>query len=90
MNTAIRVLVADDQRVVREGLATLLGLLTGVEVVGAAADGNQALALAIRLRPDVVLMDLRMRDPAAARCRADGPPDASLRRRRGHPPPPRP
>ena len=60
MNTAIRVLVADDQRVVREGLATLLGLLTGVEVVGAAADGNQALALAIRLRPDVVLMDLRM------------------------------
>jgi len=60
MNTAIRVLVADDQRVVREGLATLLGLLTGVEVVGAAADGNQALALAIQLRPDVVLMDLRM------------------------------
>ncbi len=60
MSTAIRVLVADDQRVVREGLATLLGLLTGVEVVGAAADGNQALALAIQLRPDVVLMDLRM------------------------------
>jgi DNA-binding NarL/FixJ family response regulator len=56
----IRVLVADDQRVVREGLATLLGLLAGVEVVGAAADGNQALALAAELRPDVVLMDLRM------------------------------
>jgi DNA-binding NarL/FixJ family response regulator len=56
----IRVLVADDQRVVREGLATLLGLLTGVEVVGTAADGDQALALAIQLRPDVVLMDLRM------------------------------
>jgi DNA-binding NarL/FixJ family response regulator len=52
--------VADDQRVVREGLATLLGLLTGVEVVGTAADGDQALALAIQLRPDVVLMDLRM------------------------------
>jgi DNA-binding NarL/FixJ family response regulator len=60
MNTAIRVLVADDQRVVREGLATLLGLLAGVEVVGTAADGDEALALAIRLRPDVVLMDLRM------------------------------
>jgi DNA-binding NarL/FixJ family response regulator len=60
MNTAIRVLVADDQRVVREGLSTLLGLLAGVEVVGAAADGDEALALAIRLRPDVVLMDLRM------------------------------
>ncbi len=48
MNTAIRVLVADDQRVVREGLGTLLGLLAGVEVVGAAADGAEALALAIR------------------------------------------
>jgi DNA-binding NarL/FixJ family response regulator len=60
MNTAIRVLVADDQRVVREGLATLLGLLAGVEVVGTAADGDEALALAIQLRPDVVLMDLRM------------------------------
>jgi DNA-binding NarL/FixJ family response regulator len=60
MNRAIRVLVADDQRVVREGLGTLLGLLAGVEVVGTAADGDQALALAIRLRPDVVLMDLRM------------------------------
>jgi DNA-binding NarL/FixJ family response regulator len=60
MNGPIRVLVADDQRVVREGLATLLGLLAGVEVVGTAADGNEALALAIQLRPDVVLMDLRM------------------------------
>ena len=60
MNPAIRVLVADDQRVVREGLGTLLGLLAGVEVVGTAADGDEALALAIRLRPDVVLMDLRM------------------------------
>jgi len=56
----IRVLLADDQRVVREGLGTLLGLLTGIEVVGTAADGNEALALAIQLRPDVVLMDLRM------------------------------
>jgi DNA-binding NarL/FixJ family response regulator len=56
----IRVLVADDQRVVREGLGTLLGLITGIEVVGTAADGNEALALAIKLRPDVVLMDLRM------------------------------
>jgi DNA-binding NarL/FixJ family response regulator len=60
MTGAIRVLVADDQRVVREGLATLLGLLAGVEVVGTAADGDEALALAIKLRPDVVLMDLRM------------------------------
>jgi DNA-binding NarL/FixJ family response regulator len=60
MSGVIRVLVADDQRVVREGLATLLGLLPGVEVAGTAADGNQALAMAAELRPDVVLMDLRM------------------------------
>ena len=56
----IRVLVADDQRVVREGLTMVLGLLPGVEVVGAAADGDEALALAGRLDPDIVLMDLRM------------------------------
>jgi DNA-binding NarL/FixJ family response regulator len=60
MNAAIRVVIADDQRVVREGLGTLLGLLDGVEVVGTASDGDEALALAIQLRPDVVLMDLRM------------------------------
>jgi DNA-binding NarL/FixJ family response regulator len=56
----IRVLAADDQRVVREGLALLLSLLPGVEVVGTAADGAEALALVAELRPDVVLMDLRM------------------------------
>ncbi len=56
----IRVLAADDQRVVREGLAMLLGLLPDVEVVGTAADGEEAVALAAEARPDVVLMDLRM------------------------------
>jgi DNA-binding NarL/FixJ family response regulator len=56
----IRVVLADDQRVVREGLGTLLGLLDGVEVVGTAADGQEAVDLARRLDPDVVLMDLRM------------------------------
>jgi len=60
MTETIRVLLADDQRVVREGLATLLGLLDGVEVVGAAADGDDAVGLAAEVRPDVVLMDLRM------------------------------
>jgi DNA-binding NarL/FixJ family response regulator len=55
-----RVLVADDQRVVREGLATLLGLLPGIEVVATAADGEEALALAAEHAPEVVLMDLRM------------------------------
>ena len=60
MAAAIRVLLADDQRVVREGLGTLLGLLDGIELVGTAADGEEALALAAEHQPDVVLMDLRM------------------------------
>ena len=60
MSGSIRVLLADDQRVVREGLGTVLGLLDGVEVVGYAADGQEAVELATALRPDVVLMDLRM------------------------------
>jgi DNA-binding NarL/FixJ family response regulator len=56
----IRVVIADDQRIVRDGLGMLLGLLPGVEVVDAASDGEQAVAMARELRPDVVLMDLRM------------------------------
>jgi DNA-binding NarL/FixJ family response regulator len=56
----IRVLAVDDQRVVREGLALLLSLLPGVQVIGTAADGEEALALAAELKPDVILMDLRM------------------------------
>ncbi len=56
----VRVVVADDQRVVREGLVTVLSVMPGVEVVGAAADGEQAVALVNRYRPQVVLMDLRM------------------------------
>ena len=56
----VRVLVADDQTVVREGLVMLLGLSPGIEVVGAATDGNEAVQLARSLTPDVVLMDLRM------------------------------
>jgi DNA-binding NarL/FixJ family response regulator len=60
VNATVRVVVADDQRVVREGLVTSLSVLPGVEVVGAAADGEQAVALVGRHRPHVVLMDLRM------------------------------
>jgi DNA-binding NarL/FixJ family response regulator len=56
----IRVMLADDQRVVREGLGTLLGLLDGIELVATAADGEEAIALAAQHQPDVVLMDLRM------------------------------
>ena len=56
----IRVVLADDQRVVREGLGTLLGLLDGIELVGTAADGEEAIALTAARDPDVVLIDLRM------------------------------
>jgi DNA-binding NarL/FixJ family response regulator len=56
----IRVLVVDDQRVVREGLTTLIGLIEGIEVIGAAADGVEAVELARREHPAVVMMDLRM------------------------------
>jgi DNA-binding NarL/FixJ family response regulator len=56
----IRVIIADDQRVVREGLTMILGLIPGVEVVATAADGEQAVALAVHHRPDIVLMDLNM------------------------------
>ena len=55
-----RVVVVDDQTVVREGIVMLLGLLPGIEVVGAAGDGYEAVALVAELAPDVVLMDLRM------------------------------
>ena len=57
---AIRVLIADDQRVVREGLSMLVALIDGVEVVGTASDGAEAVRMAEADRPDVIMMDLRM------------------------------
>jgi DNA-binding NarL/FixJ family response regulator len=58
--TALRIVVADDQRAVREALATVLDAEPGLEVVGLAADGEEAVELAHRFSPEVVLMDLRM------------------------------
>ncbi|MEV6286520.1 response regulator transcription factor [Kribbella sp. NPDC051770] len=60
MSEVVRVVVADDQQVVREGLVALLGLLDGVEVVGAAAHGGEAVELVRGGGVDVVLMDLKM------------------------------
>jgi DNA-binding NarL/FixJ family response regulator len=57
---SIRVLVADDQAMVREGLLVLLGAQEGIEVVGEAVDGLDAVEKAAALRPDVILMDVRM------------------------------
>jgi DNA-binding NarL/FixJ family response regulator len=59
-DSAVRVLVVDDQRLVREGIASLLAIQPGIEVVGAAANGEEALTLAHEQHPDVVLMDVRM------------------------------
>ena len=56
----IRVVVADDQDLVRAGLVMILGAQPGLEVVGEAADGIQAIEVATRLRPDVLLVDIRM------------------------------
>ncbi len=56
----MRVLVADDHPVFRDGLAMLLGSVDGIDVVGTAASGTQAVALATELRPDVVVMDVQM------------------------------
>lgn len=60
MSDVIRVIVADDQQVVREGLVALLGLMDGISVAGAAGNGVEALELVAQGNVDVVLMDLKM------------------------------
>ncbi|OKK18395.1 LuxR family transcriptional regulator [Streptomyces sp. CB00455] len=56
----IKVLIVDDQMMVREGFSVLLNAMDGIEVVGEAVDGREAIAQVAALRPDVVLMDIRM------------------------------
>ncbi|MBM4464928.1 MAG: response regulator transcription factor [Chloroflexi bacterium] len=58
--SSIRVLLVDDQEIVRQGLTTILKYAPGIEVVGQAGDGEEAVAQARALRPEVVLMDLKM------------------------------
>jgi len=60
MNGKIRILVADDHKIVRIGLVSLLNTIDGLEVIGEASDGDEAVAIAQRTRPDVVVMDLMM------------------------------
>jgi DNA-binding NarL/FixJ family response regulator len=56
----VRVLIVDDQRLIREGIASLLGIQPGISVVGVAGDGREAAEQAVALAPDVILMDVRM------------------------------
>lgn len=56
----IRVVLADDQRIVREGIASLLALTPDIQVVGQASDGDEAVAILAKLGPDVALLDVRM------------------------------
>jgi DNA-binding NarL/FixJ family response regulator len=56
----IRVLLVDDQRLMRDGMRTLLSLEPDLQVVGEAGDGQEAIAQALALKPDVILMDIRM------------------------------
>ncbi|WP_223833107.1 response regulator [Streptomyces venezuelae] len=56
----VRVLVVDDQRLIRDGIAALLGARPGITVLDTATDGREAVAKTLELRPDIVLMDVRM------------------------------
>lgn len=64
----IRVLIADDQTLMRDGLRTILELEENIEVVGTVRDGAEALELCLRLQPDIVLMDIRMPNMDGVEC----------------------
>jgi DNA-binding NarL/FixJ family response regulator len=80
--TPVRVILADDHQLMREGTAALLGADERIEVVGLARDGREALALSERRRPDVVLLDLNMPElgglEACARLRKEGGPEVLM------------
>jgi len=57
---AVRVLIVDDQQLMREGIASLLKIQPGIEIVGTAANGQEAIEQAVSQQPDVILMDVRM------------------------------
>lgn len=81
MSDVIRVLIADDHPVVREGIRAVLQTQPDLEVIGEAASGAEAIELARRMRPDVTLMDLQMPDPdgpAAIAAIRDDDPDAKV------------
>jgi DNA-binding NarL/FixJ family response regulator len=77
MTGALRILLVDDQQLLRRGLAMLLSTVPGIDVVGEAADGREALAVLSRDRPDVVLADVRMPGMGGielvGRCREEHP-----------------
>ena len=79
MGESIRVLLVDDQEMVRDGLGALLSSAPDIELVGEAGDGLRAVQLAAELRPDVVVMDIRMpgMDGLAATGRIVGTPDST-------------
>ncbi len=57
---AVRVLVVDDQQLMRDGISSLLSIQEGIEVIGTASDGQEAIEQALTLEPDIILMDVRM------------------------------
>lgn len=77
MSEMLRILLVDDQQLLRRGLAMLLSTVPGIDVVGEAADGREALAVLARDRPDVVLADVRMPGMGGIelvdRCRSEHP-----------------